>query len=264
MIMSVPFGTLMIVFFFLPLTLILTEALGDSVGAATRLFSDRSFLPSLIGSFILASSATLGSLLIGLFMAIYLSRLGETMRQIWSFLISLPLVFSGIIVAYGFILAFGRAGFITTLSSYIGFDPQIVGGFIFTPYGLALAYCYYLIPRVVFIVLPVLMNFDNRQLKAAHSCGASPFKAFLNILLPQLYPALITAGTVVFSVAFGAYGTALALSGTQLNILPLLLYSKISDGGTDFPVIALLSMLLLFICTLLFLSSEVILHRSKK
>jgi hypothetical protein len=39
---------------------------------------------------------------------------------------------------------------------------------------------------------------------------------------------------VVAAVVFGAYGTALALVGTQLNILPLKLYSLISETGSDF------------------------------
>lgn len=40
----------------------------------------------------------------------------------------------------------------------------------------------------------------------------------------------------------GTYGTALALVGTQVNILPLLLYAKIGDGGADFPATAALSL----------------------
>ena len=48
---------------------------------------------------------------------------------------------------------------------------------------------------------------------------------------------------------FGAYGTALALVGTQVNILPLQLYSMISESGTDFPAAAALALILTAICS---------------
>jgi putative spermidine/putrescine transport system permease protein len=57
-------------------------------------------------------------------------------------------------------------------------------------------------------------------------------------------------------VALGAYGTALALVGTQLNILPLLIYSKISETGADFPSAAALSLLLLAMCSLVMGAGE--------
>ena len=40
-----------------------------------------------------------------------------------------------------------------------------------------------------------------------------------------------------------------ALAGTQINILPLLMYLKLSDGQTDFPQAAALSLVLMAVCT---------------
>ena len=148
--------------------------------------------------------------------------------------IALPLTFSGLIVAYGFILGYGRAGFVTQLLAGVGLDAATIGGALFTPIGLAFASSYYLIPRVVIGVLPVLVNFDQAQLAAAESLGATPRAG----VPPR--PAAAGRGPGVASfcliaaVVFGAYGTALALVGTQLPILPLRLYSLISDTGLRF------------------------------
>lgn len=254
--MSLPFGGLMLFFFFLPVIIVLSQALTEPLAAIQRLFADSAFLRSFSGSLLLASTATVISITIGLLIALYLSKRSPRLRRIWLFLMALPLVFSGLIVAYGFILVFGRAGFVTTLVSYLGVDAASFGGFIFSPQGLALAYCYYLIPRAVFILLPVILNFDRQQIKAAESFGATPLQAFFHILFPQLLPAMLTAACLTFAVAFGAYGTALALSGTQVQILPLLLYSRISDGGTDFPVVALIAVILIVVCVLIFILAE--------
>ena len=59
-------------------------------------------------------------------------------RDIWMALLGLPLAFSGMVIAYGFILAFGRAGFVTQLLGYLGADPAEFGAWVYTVGGLAL------------------------------------------------------------------------------------------------------------------------------
>lgn len=243
-------------FFLFPVILVFSEALSAPLETFNRMISDSYLLSSIGGSLVLAGSASLMSLIVALFIAYFLSQTSSRMRQWLSIAIALPLVFSGLIVAYGFILTFGRAGFVTQLLGQIGIPEGQFGNVIFTPVGLAMAYCYYLIPRAVFILLPVMLNFDWQQMKVSESFGANRWQSYRYVFLPQLYPAMITSLCVMVSVALGAYGTALALSGTQLNILPLAIYSKISDGGTDFPVVGMLSLLLVGLCVLFTLLAD--------
>ena len=56
----------------------------------------------------------------------------------------------------------------------------------------------------------------------------------------------------------GTYGTALALVGTQLNILPLMLLAKVSDGGSDFAGAAAMSLILMVICVIVMGLGDVI------
>ena len=233
-------------FFLLPLGAIALEAGPAAYG---RLLSDPLFWAGLRGSLALSLGAAALATLVGAGVALHLSRLPERARGAVMVAIALPLTFSGLVVAYGFILGFGRAGFITLLLAQAGVDPAWFAGFIYGPVGLAFAYAYYLTPRVILVLLPVLVNFDRQQLQAAESLGASRWGAIRWILLPQVAPAVAAAAALVSAVAFGAYGTALALVGTQLNILPLLLYAKIGESGTDFPAAAALSVVLLGMCT---------------
>jgi len=62
-------------------------------------------------------------------------------------------------------------------------------------------------------------------------------------------------------VAMGTYGTALALVGTQLNILLLMLLAKVGDGGNDFAGAAAMSLILMFICTLILGAGDVVGNR---
>ncbi|WP_430395581.1 ABC transporter permease [Ferrovibrio sp.] len=247
--LAAPGAVVFAFFFLLPLVFVAGDAFVEGSAAFRRVFANPSFWSGLRGSVLLSLSAGVLSLGVGFAVALHLSRLSQSARTLLSFVIALPLTFSGMIVAYGFILAYGRAGFVTQLFGQIGFDPASIAGFLFSPYGLAFASSYYLIPRVVMLLLPVLVNFDDRQLAAAASLGARPWRALVDILLPQLFPSAAAAFCLVLAVVFGAYGTALALVGTQVNILPLQLYSLVSDTGADFPAAAALALLLTATCS---------------
>src|SRR6185295_6080551 len=210
------------------------------------------------------ATASLLSLLVGFAVALHLSRLSEAARTILVFFIALPLTFSGLIVAYGFILAYGRAGFITQMLAFLGVDPTTFARFLFSPQGLAFASSYYLIPRVVMLLLPVLVNFDAAQLTAAESLGATRGRAIRDIMVPQILPTALSAFCLIAAVVIGAYGTALALVGTQVNILPLQLYSMISESGSDFPAAAALALMLMAICSSIIAVGEIFAARDER
>lgn len=256
-----PAAVVFLLFFLLPLSTLVAEAFAGGGSAFGRLFADSLFWRGLWGSLLLGTLAPLVSVAVGFLVALHLTRLRTSTRTLLLFFISLPLTFSGLIVAYGFILVLGRAGFVTLLLAELGVDPAVAGGFIFSPAGLGTAYAYYLIPRVVMVVLPVLLNFDHQQIAAARSLGAPGWRAYLDILLPQTFPSLVAAFCLTAAVAVGAYGTALALVGTQVNILPILLYSKISETGTDFPAAAALSIVLMAICCGIIALAETLSYR---
>ena len=136
--------------------------------AFLRVFSNDLFWGGLRGTLVLAGTASVFSLVVGFTVALHLSRLGETARTILVFFIALPLTFSGLIVAYGFILSYGRAGFVTQIAGdRRRRSRRRFPGFLYSPQGLAFASSYYLIPRVVMLLLPVLVNFDTAQFTAA-------------------------------------------------------------------------------------------------
>lgn len=263
--MAAPGGLVILLFFVVPLAVVSGEAFTGGGKAFAAIFADPIFWRGLGGTLVLGLTAPAFSLLVGFCVAWHLSALPENLRTNLLFWISLPLTFSGLIVAYGFILAFGRAGFITLSLAGLGVaDPATFSGFLYSPVGLAFAYSYYLIPRVVLILLPVLVNFDRDQIKAAQSLGATHFRSMMDILIPQIMPSAVSAFCLVSAVAIGAYGTALALVGTQVNILPLILYSRISDSGADFPSAAALSVVLLTLCTVVLAAGEMYILRRER
>ncbi len=256
-ILAAPGAALFIFFFLVPLVAVSMDGFTGGGSAFVRVFRNDLFWGGLRGTLVLAATAGGFSLIVGFAVALHLSRIGNGARTILVFFIALPLTFSGLIVAYGFILSYGRAGFVTQILALAGVDPVAFSRLLFSPQGLAFASSYYLVPRVIMLLLPVLLNFDNAQITAAESLGATRGQTIRHILLPQILPTAFTAFCLVVAVVIGAYGTALALVGTQVNILPLQLYSMISETGTDFPAAAALSLLLMALCSCVIAVGEV-------
>ena len=261
--LATPGMVVLTVFFAIPLAFVAHDAFAEGLAAFRRVFANPLFWRALFGSIELTVSASLFSLAVGFAVALHLSRVGPKLRATLLFLIALPLTFSGLIVAFGFILTYGRAGFVTQILSYVGVDPVNFARLLYSPVGLGFASSYYLIPRVVMLLLPVLLNFEGMQIAAAESLGATRGQALRHILIPQILPTVVTACCLVAAVVFGAYGTALALVGTRLNILPLQLYSLISETGSDFPAAAALALVLTAICSSIMAVGEVFAARSE-
>jgi putative spermidine/putrescine transport system permease protein len=261
--LAAPGAALLVFFFLVPLGAVSVDAFADGGAAFGRVFGSDMFWRALRGTVVLATIASLFSLVVGFAVALHLSRIGAWLRTILVFFIALPLTFSGLIVAYGFILVYGRAGFVTQILAFVGVDPVAFSGILFSPVGLAFASSYYLIPRVVMLLLPVLLNFDRAQLVAAESLGATRGAAIRDIMIPQIMPTALTALCLIGAVVIGAYGTALALVGTRVAILPLQLYSMISETGSDFAAAAALSLILTGMCSCVMAVGEIVAARQE-
>lgn len=240
----------MLFFFALPLAALVPEALTDNASAFSRLWANPLLIVAFRNTMVLGLTAGTISAIVGTAIAIELARQPQERRHWMMTLLGLPLAFSGLVIAYGFILAFGRAGFVTQLLIAIGFDGATVGNWIYGAFGLGMAYAYYLVPRVALSLYPVFANLDLRPMQAARTLGATRLRAFLDTVVTEVAPSVISNACMVAAIAMGTYGTALALVGTQLNILPLMLYAQVGDGGSDLGVAAALSLVLMALCVI--------------
>ena len=259
-----PAWLLMALFLGAPLAALIPEAFAGGGSAFGRLLRDPQFIVALRNTLVLGLISGVLSALVGTALAIEMARQSPGRRQLMMSLLGLPLAFSGLVIAYGFILAFGRAGFVTQLLGMAGADTAVIGSWIYSAGGLAFAYAYYLIPRVALQLYPVFANLDAAPTLAARTLGATPWQAWLHTVFPEVAPAVLASALFVSSVAMGTYGTALALVGTQLNILPLMLLAKVGDGGSDFVGAAAMSLVLMFICTLFLGAGDVLGSRKKR
>jgi sulfate transport system permease protein len=124
----------------------------------------------------------------------------------------------------------------------------------FTPLGVTAALIFIGLPFVVRTVQPVLEDLDVELEEAAASLGASRWQTFSRVLLPALFPALLTGFALAFARALGEYGSVVFISGNmpmRTEITPLLIITKLEQydyaGATAVAVVMLVASFVLML-----------------
>jgi putative spermidine/putrescine transport system permease protein len=136
--------------------------------------------------------------------------------------------FAGVPLAFAFIATLGRLGLLTVvLKEWFGFNVYSAGFNLISFTGLTLAYLYFQIPLMLLIITPALDGLKREWREAAESLGASGTQYWRMVALPVLWPALLGTFALLFANAFGAVATAMALTGSSLSIVPIILFAQI-------------------------------------
>jgi putative spermidine/putrescine transport system permease protein len=190
--------------------------------------------PQIVASFwisirISVASAVLGSA-IGLLIALAIirGRLPGFIRSTVMTFSGVASNFAGIPLAFAFLATLGRLGLVTIiLKTVFGFDLYRAGFNILSFWGLTITYLYFQIPLMILIIAPAIDGLKREWSEAAATLGATPWQFWRFIGLPVLWPNLLGTLSLLFANAFGAIATAYALTGSSLNIVPILLYAQI-------------------------------------
>ncbi len=129
----------------------------------------------------------------------------------------------------------------------------------YTPAGIIVAMTVIGLPFVVRTLQPVIEDID-RQTEEASSClGANRWQTFRLVLLPTMFPSIVTGFALAFARAVGEYGSVIFIAGNMpmiSEITPLLIITKLEQfdygGATAIALVMLIvSFVMLFIINML-------------
>ncbi len=144
--------------------------------------------------------------------------------------------FAGVPLAFAFIATLGRLGLITVLlRDWFGINIAAMGFNLISFTGLAVTYLYFQIPLMILIITPALDGLKREWNEAAQTLGASNAQYWRMVALPVLWPALLGSFALLFANAFGAVATAMALTGSSLSIVPIILFAQIRGDVLNDP-----------------------------
>ncbi len=217
-------------FYFYPLTAIFGASFAGSAWAdiTARLFSTTTLrvLGFTLGQATLSTALTL---LLGLPGAYVFARYEFPGKALLQALATVPFVLPTVVVA---------AAFTALLGSY---SPLR-----YTLGAILLAHVFYNMTLVLRMVGGFWANLDPRLEEAARTLGASPWRAFREVTLPLLAPALGAAALLVFVFCFTSFGVILILGGPRFATLEVEIYRQ-TIAFANLPLAAALGLVQLLI-----------------
>ncbi len=229
-----PFAVFALLFLLLPTADLMVGALQDAQGHFTldniRALGEDNVVNAYWISIKISAVSALGGGLLGALLAwaVVLGRLPAWLRPTVTTFSGVASNFAGVPLAFAFLASLGRMGLVTVLlKSLFGINLYATGFSVLSFWGLALTYLYFQIPLMVLIVTPALDGLKREWREACEVLGASTVDYWRYVALPVLWPSLLGAVLLLFANAFGAVATAYALTGSSLNIVPILLYAQI-------------------------------------
>ena len=214
----------------------LTNFTGFSLRWYENMFSDRTMLDSIYYTVLVAVIATAVSTVVGTVAAIGLSKARPLIRSIILEVNNLPVMNPDIVTAIGLMLLFISTKVQLSLTTLI------------------LAHITFCIPYVILTIMPKLRQLDDNVAEAALDLGANPWQALVKVILPQIYPAILSGALIAFSMSFDDFVISFFTAGVGINNISMYVYSMKRYN----PSVNALSTLIVVVVTLILILVNVI------
>ena len=170
--------------------------------------------------------AALTNLFLGLLLAWVLVRYEFPGKGLLDSLVDLPLALPTAVGGLVYASLYVEKGWLGQFVVPLGIHGA------YTRLGIVLVLIFVGLPFVVRAVQPVLEEIDAEVEEAASSLGAKRWQTFKRVILPTLYPALITGFALAFARSIGEYGSVVFVSGNkpfETEIAPILIVARLEE-----------------------------------
>jgi putative spermidine/putrescine transport system permease protein len=217
--LAAPLWIFLLTAFFLPVAVILVQAVwtpleGLSAAPMLRLIGTPVYAKVMLRTLEISAYVTALCLLLGYPLAycIHKARAGE--RSIMFLLVLLPFWTSFMVKTFAWMVILGKNGALNDLLVTL-FGAQAAGSWMFGMLAVLIGMVHGLLPFAVLTILPVMDAMDARLVPAAHSMGASRFRAFMRITLPLSMPGIAAAALIIFVTSVGFFIVPALLGGPK-------------------------------------------------
>ena len=178
------------------------------------------------------------SAVIGTLGAVGLSRIHWKTKGVLEYISILPLMIPEII------LGMVMMAFFYMLNLPFGMLTLLIGHTVFC------------VPYILMEVKARLAGMDPSLEEAARDLGAGPFRAFWDIILPLIMPAVMSGSLLAFAMSMDDVVISIFINGPRLSTLPIKVYTQIKTGVTP-EVNALCTIMLAVTILILFIYTAI-------
>ncbi len=229
----IPFIVLVVAFLFGPFLVMIIMSFQKTGGGTFSLsqykevFSNQFYLKSFKNSISLSLIASVISIVICTVTAYCITKLSKKTQNIVLNLSNLTNNFSGVPLAFAFMIMFGNSGVFLMIAKKFGIE-YLMNFNLYSWSGLLIMYVYFQIPLGVMLLFPTLQGIKEDLKHAASLLGANSFQFWIKVALPIIMPGIVGVFSILFANAMGAYASAYALVGSNYNLLTVQIGSLIS------------------------------------
>jgi spermidine/putrescine transport system permease protein len=251
---QVLFTSAMFVFMYLPILILMVYSFNESSYSAgwegfslkwyQKLFLDPRILTALKNSVTVALCAVGVSAVLGTLMAVGLARYQFFGKKLYQGIAYLPLIVPDIAIAVATLVFLAAVG---------------IGLSLWTIVAAHIVFC---LAYIAIAVSTRLADLDRHLEEAALDLGATPVQSFLQVLLPQLMPGIVSGCLIAFVLSMDDLLIASFTAGAGATTLPMEIFSRIRTGVK--PDINALSVILIGVSGILAFVAESIRYRSEQ
>ncbi|MBO4347650.1 MAG: ABC transporter permease [Lachnospiraceae bacterium] len=199
-----------------------------------KLLSDSDIMEALFTTLMLALLSSLIATFIGTIAAIAIMSFKKGMRTLVLGITNIPMLNAEIVTGISLMLLFiffkVKFGFTTILLAHITFN----------------------IPYVILSVMPRIKQLNPSSYEAAMDLGASPFKAFMKVVFPDILPGVFSGLLMAFTMSIDDFIITHFTKGAGVDTLSTKIYSQVRKG-IDPKMYALSSIIFVSVLVLLIL-----------
>ncbi|MFP4007922.1 MAG: ABC transporter permease [Spirulinaceae cyanobacterium] len=231
------FAVLMFFYMYLPILVLGVYSFNESAYSAgwsgftwqwyEKLLHDGRILRSLQNSLTVAIIAVVISAVLGTLMAVGLARYRFWGKNVYRGMSYLPLIIPDIAIAVATLVFLAAVGIRLSLWTVVA------------------AHIVFCLAYIALVVSSRLVNLDPNLEEAALDLGATPFQAFIQVLLPELMPAIVAGCLLSFVLSMDDFLISSFTAGIGATTLPMEIFSRIRTGVK--PDINALSVLLMLV-----------------
>ncbi|MEA5550570.1 sulfate ABC transporter permease subunit CysT [Anabaena cylindrica UHCC 0172] len=236
------------VMLFLPMAAMFLKASTESPARFWEIATSELALATYNVTFLTSIFAALLNGVFGTLIAWVLVRYDFPFKRIIDATVDLPFALPTSVAGLTLATVYSDNGWIGSLLAPLGIKVS------FTRLGVGVAMIFISLPFVVRTVQPVLQEMEQEIEEAAWSLGASQWQTFWKVIIPPLFPTILTGVALGFSRAVGEYGsTVIIASNTPFKdlIAPVLIFQRLEQydysGATVIGVVLLLISLVLLL-----------------
>ncbi|WP_445004135.1 sulfate ABC transporter permease subunit CysT [Halomonas mongoliensis] len=236
----------------LPMTGLFGQLAGLSLAEYWAIISDGRVVASYTVTIGAAAVAALVNAAFGLLLAWVLVRYDFPGKRLLDALMDLPFALPTAVAGITLATLYASNGWMGRLLEPLGLEVA------YTWVGIALAMAFTSIPFVVRTVQPVLEDLPAEVDEAALTLGASDATAFRRVILPHLWPALVTGTGLAFVRSLGEFGAIIFIAGNmpyETEITALMIFVRLQEY--DYAGASAIASVVLFVSLALLLAINV-------